>query len=166
MRGGVTEVLLGGNSWHCCLLPAFSKCTHGPATPPALFTVPTHPCPLFAPQAAVAARNKLLEEMVQEATTRPLPGAPEEIKRIDLREAGERKGRQEGQEGQWHRQGQAETGRERLGGRERRGQRDTEVFRETGHKTGRGRAPHACLQWRPLEPCFPRLCFPPCTSAT
>jgi hypothetical protein len=38
----------------------------------------------------VAARNKLLEEMVQEATTRPLPGAPEEIKRIDLREAGER----------------------------------------------------------------------------
>ena len=37
----------------------------------------------------MASRNKALEALVQEATTRPLAGATEEIKRIDLREAGE-----------------------------------------------------------------------------
>jgi hypothetical protein len=40
-------------------------------------------------QEAVAIRNKLLEDLVQEATTRPPPGATaSSIKRIDLREAG------------------------------------------------------------------------------
>lgn len=38
-------------------------------------------------EVAVAERNKTLEALVQEATTRPLAGSTEQIKRIDLREA-------------------------------------------------------------------------------
>ncbi|PRW57692.1 Serine threonine- kinase SAPK9 [Chlorella sorokiniana] len=38
-------------------------------------------------EAKVAARNKSLEDLVQEATTRPLAGGTDEIKRIDLNEA-------------------------------------------------------------------------------
>lgn len=36
----------------------------------------------------MGARNAALEALVQEATTRPLADAPQDIKRIDLREAG------------------------------------------------------------------------------
>lgn len=60
-----------------------------PPTSTLAHTSHPHPTQLRA-QAAVAARNKALEALVQEATTRPLPCGTEEIKRIDLREAGER----------------------------------------------------------------------------